>query len=64
MSFLSTPNRGPERLIAFAPLGWFFALILGHNGRLAMLPLAIGGGLGFLGLMLKFIRREMTEGEL
>jgi hypothetical protein len=64
VNFLNTPNRGPERLVAFGPIGCFFAVMLGHNGHLSMIPLALGAGLGFLGLMLKFVRREMTEEEL
>lgn len=60
MSFLSTPNRGPEKLTAFGPIGYFFALILGHNGQLSMIPLALGGGLGLLGLMFKFARKEQS----
>jgi hypothetical protein len=63
MSFLSTPNRGPERLVAFASVGWLFAIMLGHNGHLSMIPMTLGAGLGFLGLTLKFVRREMTEEE-
>jgi hypothetical protein len=63
VSFLNTPNRGPERLVAFGPIGFLFALILGHSGHLSMVPLALGAGLGSLGLLLKFICREMTEEE-
>jgi hypothetical protein len=58
MSFLATRNIGAERLLAFGPIGCFFALILGHNGHLANIPLAIGGGLGLIGLMFKLARKE------
>lgn len=61
MGFLATRNRGAEKLIAFGPLGTFFALMLGHNGHLARIPLAIGGGLGLIGLAFKFSHRYAKE---
>jgi hypothetical protein len=47
--------------MAFAPIGWFAALILGHDGHLSKIPLAIGCGLGFIGLVFKFAHSRMKE---
>ncbi|NYF80214.1 hypothetical protein HDF17_002534 [Granulicella arctica] len=61
MSFLNTRNRGAEKLMAFGPLGFLFALILGHDGHLSKTPLAIGAGLGLLGLVFKLAHRTTKE---
>ena len=47
--------------MAFAPIGWFAALILGHDGHLSKIPLAIGCGLGLIGLMFNLAHRRMKE---
>ena len=62
MSFLNTRNRGTERLMAFGPLGFLFAVMLSHDGHPSRIPLAIGGGLGLLGLVFKLAHRR-TKGE-
>jgi hypothetical protein len=61
MSFLATRNTGAERLIGLGSFGFLFALMLGHNGHLSKIPLAIGGGLGLLGLAFKFAHRNTKE---
>jgi hypothetical protein len=61
VSFLDTRNRGAERLIGFGPLGYLFALMLEHDGHLSKIPLAIGGGLGLIGLMFKLAHHRTQE---
>jgi hypothetical protein len=47
--------------MAFGPLGCLFALMLGHDGHLSKISLAIGGGLGLLGLVFKLAHRRTKE---
>jgi hypothetical protein len=47
--------------MGFGSLGFFFALILGHNGHLATIPLAIGTGLWLIGLAFKIANRRKKE---
>jgi hypothetical protein len=64
LSFLNTRNVGAERLIGFGSLGNWFALILGHNGKLSTIPLAIGTGLSLIGFGFKIANRRKKEGAL
>jgi hypothetical protein len=50
-----TLNRVADKLLAFGPLGFWVALILGHGGHLSSIPLTIGGVVGSLGVLLKLI---------
>lgn len=59
-------NRLADKLLAFGPLGFLFALMLGHNGHLSQIPLAIGGVVGSFGLVLKLmfkVAHDRTKGE-
>jgi hypothetical protein len=47
--------------MAGGPIGYFFALILGHDGQLSKFPLAIGCGLGLIGLVFKFAHSRTKE---
>ena len=47
--------------MAFGPLGFLFALMLEHDGHISRIPLAIGGGLGLLGLVFKLAHRRTKE---
>ena len=44
--------------MGFGSIGFFFALILGHGGHLSKIPLAIGSGLGLIGLAFKLAHRR------
>jgi hypothetical protein len=47
--------------MGFGSIGYFFALILGHNGHLSRIPLAIGTALGLIGLAFKIANRRKKE---
>jgi hypothetical protein len=47
--------------MGFGPLGFFFALILGHNGQLARTPLTVGGVLGVIGLAFKIAHHKTNK---
>lgn len=50
-----------RKLMAFGPMGFFFALMMGKNGHLAQLPLAIGAFGGLLGFALQIVSRKLQE---
>jgi hypothetical protein len=58
---LLTSDRVAEKLLAFGPLGYFFALILGRDGHLSRIPLLVGGTVGTLGRALKLAQHRMKK---